>query len=172
MKPAHWLRMFGLAALLAALTLFAACGDDDDDTSAGDDDSGSSSSSGGDPSSSEEKYVATLCKATLDFTEALQKIDPNDFTDEEKGLEAIKEPYQQFVKDIEKAKPTKELKDYHEQAVTQLKAGLKAIEDGDQDGIEALGDAEFPEPPADVSARLEKAAQENDDCKEANVAFD
>ena len=189
MKTSRWSRLFGLAALLVALALFAACGggDDDDDDDAGPGgDSGSSNSSdstktsnssgdsgpGGSPSGSEEKYVGSICKATLNFTKALEKINPADFADEDKVFEVLEEPYEDFVNDLEDAKPPKEMKEYHEQALKQLKAGLKAIKDKDQTAIEAAFSADFPEPPANVEARMQKAAADNKDCTEAGVTFD
>ncbi len=167
MKTPRWFKLVALGAALASLGLLAACGDDDDDDSA----SGDVKASDVKPTGSDEKYVASLCKATLEFTETLQKIDPAAVSDESKIYDVLEKPYESFVNAVEDANPPKDLKDYHVEALRQLKVGLKAIKDKDQNAIEAIGDADFPDVPDSVQDRMDKAAKDNKDCQEAGVDF-
>ena len=187
MKTRRWLRFLAAGAAIFAIMLFAACGGDDDDDDTDSDDNGSESSDstntpsssggntssggGGNASSSDKKYVASICKATLEFTNAFSAINPSSLTDESKVFEVLEKPFNDYVKALDDADPPKDFKDYHNQAVDQMKVILKAIKDRDQDALDNIQEADFPEPPAGLQARLEDAAKDNKDCKEANVNF-
>lgn len=168
------LRKLGTWSILAALLLvaafsLAACGGDDDD-SGGDDsgDSGKTSSGTG----SDEKYVADLCKATLEFSKAFEKLDPSKVKSEDDVQKLFAEPFENYAKAMSKAKPPKDVKEYHDQVVKALNDTVKSMKSGDgTSGFEALADMDFPEPPAAVSDRLSKIADNNKDCKEANFDF-
>jgi hypothetical protein len=173
-------------ALLAIGVFAVACGggDDDDDnggngatTTTGSADNqetptkASSNSSDANPSNADEKYVGQICKATLDFLTSIRTIKPEDLQDEAKAADAMKKPFESYVKAMEDADPPKEAKSYHEEALKQLKATLKALQDGDENAFEQLSSTELPDPPGDLSSRLDAAAAKNKDCQETGFNF-
>lgn len=175
-----WRRLLVAGMAILAIALFAACGGGDDDDDDGEDGSGDGGSSSNNPlgggsgggTGSDEKYVGDLCKATLKLTNAFQSINPADLGDESKIFDILEKPYEEFVDAMEDAKPPKDLKDYHDEALRQFRAALKAIEDEDQEELDRIFDAELPDPPAGVEERLDKVARDNKDCADAGVSFE
>jgi hypothetical protein len=154
---------------VVSIALFAACGGGDDDSPAGGPGGGDAKVSG-----SDEQYVATLCKASLNFSKSFEDIfkDPkNAAKNEEDAMKLFVEPYEKLVKDMEKANPPKDLKSYHNDMVDSLKKALDGMKKGDIEAIMAVGDTGVPEPPQDVADRLQRAAADNEDCKEADFSF-
>ena len=164
-------KKFGLWSLMAALALtaslgLAACGGGDDD-----DDGGSGGGSGG--TGSDEKYVSDLCKATLDFSKAIEKVssDPSKLSSAGDISKAFSGPFEDYAKAISKANPPKDLKEYHNQVVKTLNDASKAMKGGGGlEGLAALGN-DFPEPPQATQDRLQKIADKNKDCKDADLSF-
>lgn len=170
MKRRYWLPLLvGIPALLALV--FAACGGDDDDDGGN---GGDSSSGGSVATGSDEKYVADICKAASQFFEDLQKITQDAASsgsvDESELMKKFQKPFENFASNLEKAKPPKDLQDWHAQAVKQIKSYSEAIKKGDTEALENSEDV-FPEPPQAVTDRLEKVAASNKDCQEADVTF-
>ena len=164
----HWLSFLVGVPVMLALVL-AACGGDDDSS---DSSSGDSSSGGSIATGSDEKYVADICKAAAQFFDEVQKAtsSASASASEEDVMKAFQKPFETFASNLEKAKPPKDLKDWHAQAVKQIKSFAEAIKKGD---FEALANSEnvFPDPPQDVVDRLEKIAASNTDCQRADVTF-
>lgn len=151
----------GIVPVALGATLFAACGGDDN------------GGGGGSGSGSDEDYVAAICKAGLNFTKDLEEVfkDPSALADEKKAMEKLADIFEDFANDFAKAKPPADLKDWHNDASKQLKDGVKQIKDGDLESGIFAGDTPFPEPPAEAGERLQKAAESNKDCIEADFAF-
>lgn len=157
-KVAIWA---GIVPVALGATLFAACGGDDD------------GGGGGGGSGSDEDYVAAICKAGLNFSKDLEEVfkDPESLADEDKAMEKLADIFEDFANDFAKAKPPADLKDWHNDASKQLKDGVEQIKDGDLESGIFAGDTPFPEPPAEAGERLQKAAESNEDCQEADFAF-
>ena len=94
-----------------------------------------------------------------------------DITDEDKAIEAMVKPFENFANAIDDANPPKDLKDWHDQTVETLDDVVKKLKDGDVEALSSFGDSPLPEPPADASERLQKIADKNKDCQDADFAF-
>lgn len=149
----------GILPVALGATFFAACGDDDDGGSGG--------------TGNDENYVSSICKAGLDFSKAIEKIftDPEMLADEDKAMDKLADAFEDFSNAFAKANPPADLKDWHSDASKQLKDGVQQIKDGDLEGGIFAGDTPFPEPPAGAAERLEKIAETNEDCQEADFSF-
>ncbi len=153
----------GLVACAVTPALLAGCGGDDDD--------------GGEaapkaPSGSDEAYVAIFCKASNtfgeDFFTALTSI-AEDATDKEAAA-AFVDPFETYVKDLRAAKPPKDVKAAHDQILSQLTDALKELKAGNNP--EVIFDAlESPDVDDAISARLDAAAEKNQDCIDGGVTF-
>lgn len=158
-----------LAAVLAVAAVgLAACG--------GDDDGGSKTSGGGGIASSggtgsDENYVADLCKASKDLQAAITKMtaDPSKLTDQDAAMKAFIGPFEDFSKSLAKAKPPKDLKDYHEQMVKTLNDTVAKMKKGDATALQSLSGTDLPDPPASVKDRLDKLAAKNKDCTDSGL---
>ncbi|MGE5596995.1 MAG: hypothetical protein ACM3S1_13305 [Hyphomicrobiales bacterium] len=136
---------------------------DNKDDNKSDDNGGDIKASG--DTGSDKDYVSAICKASRDyFDEIAQAFSKVDEDDPDSFVDAFVEPTEQFAKDFAKAKPPKDLKDWHAQAVDSLNQTVQALKSGDENAFDETS-PEFPEMPADAAARLEKIAQDNDDCK-------
>lgn len=150
--------------LAAGLVFAAACGGDDDSSG------GPAASSGG--TGSDEAYVASICKAQLKFSTSFKKVmsDPSKFNDPEEVAKIFSAPMDQLVKDMKAAKPPKDAKEYHDQVVksiSDVSAQLKKSKD-----ITSLDLSDDKgEPPAEIAGRLQKIADNNEDCKKADFSF-
>jgi hypothetical protein len=156
--------------LLAAMVFAAACGDDDDDsTSSGSNSNASSSGATG----SDEKFVADICKAGKKFSDDLAGLGNGTAqTDPSKILSQLSGPFQDLANAFRDAKPPSDLKQWHEDASDKLDELAKGIKDGkDLDALDSLGEEPFPEPPAGAADRLQKVAEKNQDCKDADFSF-
>ncbi len=153
-----------VATLALGAMAFSACGGDDDDGGS------SSSSSGG--TGSDEKFVADICKAGAQFSKDLEKASANlgNASDPKKAAEALADPFEDFAKAFDKAKPPKDLKDWHDQASKKLNEAVAALKKGDLESDIFTGEP-FPDPPKEASDRLTKIAENNKDCKDADFSF-
>jgi len=152
----------GLVAATSFLLVFAACGGDDSSTS-----SGGSSGTG-----SDNQYVSALCKSMLTFQDSLTSAtkDPSKLTDPTAIAKAFTAPFEQLLKDLKAAKPPKDVKDYHDKVVAEFSKATDALKKGgDLSALSNMGD--LPNPPKEVSDRLQKVADKNADCKKADVNF-
>jgi hypothetical protein len=84
---------------------------------------------------------------------------------------AFSGPFEDYAKAISKAKPPKDLKEYHDNIVTTLNDASKAMKSGG--GLEGLAglSEDFPEPPKATQDRLQKIADKNKDCQAADLSF-
>lgn len=159
-----WALYLGVATMALSAAMFAACGGDDDDD-------GGASPSGA--TGSDEAFVASICKAGVTFSKDLDKVtkDLASLTDPKKAATALAGPFEDFSNAFIKAKPPKDLKDWHSDASAKLKEAVKALKSGDLESDIFTQDAPFPDPPKEAAARLTKVAEKNDDCKEADFSF-
>lgn len=146
--------------MILGASLFGACGGDDD---------GGSSSGGG--TGSDEQFVAAICKAGAKFSKAMDSLekDLSKETDLSKIADKASKPFDDFANEFAKAKPPKDLVEWHDDTSKALKAAAKGLKDGNMD---ALGEDLVNEPPAEAADRLAKVAEGNKDCAEANLNFD
>jgi hypothetical protein len=149
-----------IACAAMAAVVFAACG--------GDDDSGGGSGGG---SGNDKDYVAGLCKSMVKFQDSLLSVQKKagDVKSADDAIKLIVDPLESFVKDMEKLSPPSDLKDYHSKAVAQFKDAVDKMKKGKDPS--ALSGIQVPDPPKNVSDRLDKVAQANPDCKKANIDF-
>jgi len=147
----------GILPVALGAVVLAGCGGDDD----------------GGGSGSDEDYVGAICKAGLTFSKDLEKAfsDTSLLSDEDKAMDKLADIFEEFADDFAKAKPPSDLKEWHEDAVKELKAGVKSLKEGDMESGIFAGDSPFPEPPEDVAERLSKVAEGNKDCEEADFSF-
>lgn len=131
----------------------------------GGDASGSGSLQPSSGTGNDARYVADICKSAKtyleDFTAAFGKIDPSNpkaFTD------ALAKPMRSFAQDFARAKPPQDLKAWHDETVARFNGVVKALERGDANAFSADG-PQFPQMPAEASARLQQLAQDNKDCQ-------
>lgn len=159
-------RLWAFTGLLAAGLLFAAaCG-------------GDSKSSGGGPgggggTGSDESYVAALCKAELKFADSFNKAmsgDPSKLTDPNEVAKMFTGPFDQLAKDMKAANPPKDVKEYHDQLVKAISDASTQLKNNKDISQLDFG-SNIKEPPQDVSDRLQKIADKNEDCKKADFSF-
>jgi hypothetical protein len=153
----RWLLISSLAVL--ALPLAIACGDDDDD--------GAGGSAG-----SDEDYVAAVCAAQRRFQDTLADLEEELGSDAEEDVvaEAIVEPMEQLVEDMRDADPPADVAERHGQLVDIFEA---TVDDIRETGTLAAFDTmeEPPPAPAEVTARLDAIAADNEDCQEIGFTF-
>lgn len=145
--------LFMIPAVLALV--FAACGGD-----------------GGGGIGTDDEYVEDLCQAFKSMQEDMDSLfeDLSDETDEQKIAEAFAGPFEELVNGLKKARPPADVKPYHDQLVDSFEQAVNAIKDGDLNALDSVD--EISDPPADIQARLEKAAEDNKTCQEVDFAFD
>lgn len=165
MNKKKWTIYLCLAFVAIGATLFAACGGDDDD----DDTGGSTSGATG----SDEKFVADICKAGSKFSKDLDAAtkDIATLTDPKKVAEKLSGPFDDFANSFSKAKPPKDLVDWHKDASSKLKDAASALKKGDLESDIFTQDSPFPDPPKDAADRLSKIADKDKDCADANFDF-
>lgn len=163
----RWVLYGSVAALALGAMAFTACGGDDDD------DSGSSSSSSSGGTGSDEKFVADICKAGSQFSKDLEKATTSlgNTSDPKKAAQALAKPFEDFANAFDKAKPPKDLKDWHDTASDKLKTAVAALKKGDLEADIFTQDEPFPDPPKDAADRLSKIADNNKDCQDADFSF-
>jgi len=168
MNLKRWILYAGVATLAIGAMAFTACGGDDDDGGGGD--SGSSSSGG---TGSDEKFVADICKAGAKFSKDLEKATANlgNSTDPKKAAQSLAEPFEDFSNAFAKAKPPKDLKEWHDAAADKLKEAAASLKKGDLEADIFTQDEPFPDPPKEASDRLTKIADKNKDCQDADFSF-
>lgn len=147
-----WMLPAAAIALAAAAT---ACGGDDD-------------GGGG----SDEDYVAAICAAQLKFQQAGDDLEDElaAVESEEDAIELILGPLGELISDFENANPPEDAEEYHNLVVDSFREMERTLEE--ERSIAALDELEeLPDPPADVSARLDAIAAENQDCIDAGFTF-
>ncbi len=163
MRPNSIRRWLVLApvALMCGI-LLAACG--------GDDASGINAPGGG-GTGSDESYVASLCKAQLKFTDALQNLskDASKIKNAEDATKLLTGPFEQFAKDVKDANPPKDMKESHDKMTKALDQTIGQIKDGKS--LDSLAMLDIEDPPQDVLDRLQKAVDKNEDCQKADFSF-
>ena len=158
-----WTLYACLATVALGGTLFAACGGDDDDSG------GSTSGATG----SDEKFVADICKAGANFSDAVTKLlsDPTKLSDEKSAAKAMAGPMDDFANAFSKAKPPSDLKSWHSDASKALKDAAKELKDGKTDGSFFSGESPIGDPPKEAADRMTKIADKNKDCQDASFDF-
>lgn len=148
--------------LAAGLLFAAACGGDD--------------SSGGNPagagSGSDEAYVAAICKAQARFFESFDKAmsDPSKLNDPKEAAKLFIGPFEQLEKDVKAARPPKDVKEYHDQMVKAISGASTQLKDSKD--ITTLDlESDIKDPPQEITDRLQKIAEKNEDCQKADFSF-
>ena len=150
----HFRRLaLALPVLLVGFALVA-CGDDDD---------------GGDIQiGSDDDYVRASCEAQNEFFgeifSAAFSLDED--ASEEEQLEAMREPVENMVDAMRDARPPADAVDYHRALVEGMEDLLAAIEDGDAEALEQLGDIDVDsELSEETRERLSSLSEELEECE-------
>lgn len=155
---AIWL---GILPIALGASFFAACGGDDDD-----------GGGGGGATGSDEKFVADICKAGAKFSKDLESVSSNISSTDPKEIAAkFAKPFEDFSNAFSKARPPKDLADWHKDASAKLKDAVAQLKKGDAESGFFAGDEPFPDPPKNAADRLEKIAGKNKDCQDADFSF-
>ncbi len=122
--------------------------------------------------SSDEDFVAELCQAVVrlntDFEAAIKSASTE--TDPAKAVEKLIPPVEKFVDAFDDADPPKDLKDWHDSAVTRLEAAVAKFKKAKTlASLEGFGDSPVPNPAPAEKNRLREAAQNVTECD--GVAF-
>ncbi|WP_322796396.1 hypothetical protein [Tepidiforma sp.] len=153
----HRTKLLGLAGA-AALALLggAACG-----------------GGGGGGTGSDEEFVADVCKAGAQFQKDLEaaftKMASAD--SQEDAVKAVAEPFEKFANAFKDANPPSDLKEWHKEASNSLDDAVAALKKGNMDAEIFSSDTPFPDPPAGAAERLQKIAENNKDCQDADLFF-
>jgi len=176
--------LFLAAFTVVSAAVFVACGGDDDKSSSGGSSSSSSSSGSSDsakPSGatgSDEAFVKDLCAAAGRMAADIKKASSAPAAKSDDPSKAFEQiftsmagPIDQFAKDFAKAKPPKDLAQWHADASKQLSAVAKALKDGkfDDPSLTSLDNSPMPDMPKDIEARLDKLAKNADGCKDNDI---
>jgi hypothetical protein len=171
-------------AVLAAMLLASCGGGDDDDKSAdasggtGDNTANATTGTSGESTAkiststgSDAKFVGDICKAYKNFSDELTKAQANiaNVKSQEDAAKLFGDPFKNLAAAFAKASPPKDLKDWHTAAAKQLNDMANSMAKGDMTAMENF--ATLPDPPQAALDRLTKAAEKNQDCKDANFDF-
>lgn len=149
--------LLGIAPVALGATFFAACGGDDD--------------GGGGGTGSDEAYVADFCEAYKNFFADLEDAqDDITSSDPEDIAETMAQPVEDLAKALKKAKPPKDMQDWHNQAVKTMEEAADELKDGNFDAS-IFGDETLSDPPEGAADRLQKLAEDNEDCDDAGFDF-
>ena len=159
------LLFLGFAPVALGALALAGCGGDDDDDGGG---------GGGSRTGSDEEFVTDLCAALKDFNDDISEVfsDPESFgEDEDKIAEAMSEPFRNLADSFDEMRVPNDLKDWHSDASEAMNKLADQLEDGNFDEA-SLEEDPFEDPPQDVIDRLQKLADDNEDCQDADFNFD
>jgi hypothetical protein len=157
--------LLGIVPVALGAAIFAGCGDDDDDGGGG----------GGARTGTDEQFVSDFCKALKDFQDSLSDTlsDPEALSEGEDAVaEALAEPFRDFADAFKDMRVPNDLKDWHSDATKALDQAADQLEDGKFDEGIFAEEEPFEDPPQDVQDRLQKLAEDNEDCKDADFTFD
>jgi len=132
------------------------------------------------PTKDDERYVRQICVAATDFIKALEKLDDKanaSKTPEINSAEDFGEAFAQmfgmlmgpmadFLDGFAKAQPPKDLQEWHSKAAKYMTEAAKSLRKGDFEALNNLDDANLPDPPEEVMARVEKAVENVKECTE------
>jgi hypothetical protein len=128
---------------------------------------------GGRPDSerTEEAFVSDLCRSGAELVSALTAAanDPKLTNSDEAFAEALAGPFAKFANEFEHNAPPKSLQGWHDDVAGSLKRVAEDLRNGG--GIEALTEAPFPDPPAELRPRLQHLAQQDKLCRENKLTF-
>ena len=132
---------------------------------------GGNDTGGGGSTGTDEQYVSTICKASLKLTDAIATAssDPSKVKNADDAVKLLSEPFQQYLDDLKRANPPKDVKDYHDQTVKALSDSLAKLKKDKNPA--ALSGADQPQPSQAIKDRLSKVADTNEDCKKAGFSF-
>ena len=120
----------------------------------------------------DRRHVAAICAAQLKFQEAGDDLQ-DDLTEaetEEDAVELLLPPMRELVDDFKSANPPDDAEEYHNILVDSFEDVVNTLED--TKSITALDELEDPpDPPADISARFDDIAADNQDCIDAGFTF-
>lgn len=132
------------------------------------------------PTKDDERFAGQVCAAGIEFFKAMEKLakelesksSGDDTSAEDFGevfgklFEGMMGPLADFLDAFAKAQPPKDLAEWHKQAGKAMQEVAKALRKGDFEALADFDDSSIAEPPAEPSARLEKAFARVKECKE------
>lgn len=120
----------------------------------------------------DDDFVRGLCEASSALRTGVEKAvkDGATSTDPNKVVELLAVPVDAFVKAFDDLNPPKDLKDWHEEATSQLRQTAETFRTEKKlTALATFNDSPVPNPPDAARARLETAAADIPEC--AGVAF-
>lgn len=121
---------------------------------------------------SDEDFVAELCQAVVHLNTGFESAvkSASTETDPAKAVEKLIPPIEEFVEAFDDAEPPKDLKDWHDSAVTRLDAAVAKFKEAKTlASLEGFGDSPVPDPAPADKQRLREAAQNVKECD--GIAF-
>lgn len=167
MAPRRW-QTSTLAAIAVLAVLFAAC------RGGGGDDTGDIKVTG--DTGSDQQFVAAVCKAYKSFNTELTRVlqDTGNIKSPEDLTKRYAGPFDTLARAFAKAKPPKDLKDWHEGAAKQLADVAARLQKGNLDAAAGLGANPIPSLPASAGAaeRLNSVVGTTKECKDVGFTFE
>lgn len=155
----RWLSISVLAIVALGAFALSACGGGDDD-------------GGGGNAASDEQYVRGVCDALASFQDELTKIsdaEPNSVDDLQKLMNSLADAIENVADDLDNINPPADVADSHNAIVQLFRDAVEPLREGDLEALSALEPGNAFDPPADVQARLNAAAQNVEECQGLGV---
>jgi len=115
----------------------------------------------------DERYLTELCTGFGQFTEGFLEA-VSDLSNESSDREiqdALEKPIDDLVKAMERAEPPRDVRDYHEDSLDQIKDLQEQVRAGNLEALTRQDEGVVPEPPEEVQARLSAVAANISECQ-------
>lgn len=129
----------------------------------------------GTPTPADIAYAGGLCRAVNTYVAAMSaetSKDPNLFADQAKLLRTAAPILDRFARDLDRAKPPKDLSKFHDALVKRVKEMANRAKEGQAPAPEDLArfSKNVPVPPEQVQARLAAASEGLPECAAFGIA--
>jgi hypothetical protein len=155
-----------LGAVLVLALLVAACGggDSDDNANNGDATVGTSE---------DRQFVSAVCSAYGAFAAAVERglRNPSEIRRPEDLTERFAGPFDELARAFQRARPPRDLREWHAQASAELAQIADRLRRGNLDAAASLGSNPIPALPAAAAARLEEVALNTRVCTDNRFHF-
>jgi len=171
----RWTLYASLAVLALGAALGMACGDDDDATPTATSTSTTSGGGGGSETNADKAYVMSVCTAfntAVSTATAAVSGDPALATDPKKISESLTPVIENYVKDLEKAKPPADYAAGHTSLVDSANGILTKLKNNQVQSLAEIADlASKTAVPKATLDRINAAAKAAPECASIDPAF-